>query len=390
MSKFTKKVYEITEDFRKKAVKKKLKIQEVDQFHKEIRSRYHENLKSINSLIAEIQRKDKFKVQYYGGYRPLSPIDFASKSLLYADKIIIRDTLLDILLWRYTMKPDVLINRLSSLMQCLEALKPLADLDILEIVPGAEFWSEESSGVFMDIIYKLSETDSRLIKESLSGDIINDIARYITKTSSPIVYIPKTRDELYKYASRLFASSLALDINSNLLLSSFLDSELATDIEIYWLGLNKILENRRTKVNRFFQALWCFDLVFISSISIERLIRIREKYGESFKNWREEFRRRCKVLKSINDPKEFYDEAKEIEKEIKIDCQKLHSKIKRIKNTSLISGSLATGSIVASWFMGNPISAIFGVGRLMHVFWEYSKKMKEAKENSMYFLLQVR
>ena len=90
-------------------------------------------------------------------------------------------------------------------------------LDILEIVPGAEFWSEESSGVFMDIIYKLSETDSRLIKESLSGDIINDIARYITKTSSPIVYIPKTRDELYKYASRLFASSLALDINSNLL-----------------------------------------------------------------------------------------------------------------------------------------------------------------------------
>jgi len=389
MSKFTKKVYEITEEFRKKAVKKELELKDVNQLDEEVRSYYPENLKNINSFIEEAQKEDIIKVQHFGGYRPINPIGFAVKSLLYADKIIIRDTLLDILLWRETVKPEVLLNRLSSLMKCFEEIKPLADSDLLEIAPSVEYWNEKDSEIFTDIIHKRSETDSEHIRKILSADIVSAQLNHILETFSPIVYIPKAQNGLHDYAMKLLSSSLAFDINSNLILSQFLKSELATDIWVDWLGLKRILEKRQSNMNQFFQAFWYINLPFLKDVSIERVIRIREEYEEPFKNWREEFRRRCKELKKINDPHEFYNVAKEKEKEIVKDCQKLHSEIKNIKEDLSLSGLLTTGSIVTSCFIGNPISAIFGLGGLGAILRKYLRNMGTVKENPMYFLFKV-
>jgi len=389
MSRFTKKVYEITEDFRKKAVKKRIELRDIDQLHEEARSYYPENLKNVNSFIEEVQREDIIKVQHFGGFRPMNPIDFAVKSLLYADKIIIRDTLPDILLWRHTVKPEVLVYRLSSLMKCFDEVKPLADSDLLEIAPGAEYWNEEDSEIFADIIYKRSETDSEYIRKTLSGAIDDADLNRILETLSPIVYIPKAQNELHDYAMKLLSSSLASDINSNLILSQFLKSELATDIWFDWLGLKGILEKRQSNMNQFFQAFWHINLPFLKDVSIERVVRVREKYEEPFKNWREEFRRRCKELKKINDPHEFYDVAKEKEKEIVKDCQKLYSEIRSIKEDLSLSGLITTGSIVTSCLIGNPIAAIFGLGQLGAMLRKYSKNMEKVKENPMYFLFKV-
>jgi hypothetical protein len=389
MSEFTEKVYEITEDFRKKAVKKELELKDADQLHEEVRSHYPKNLDNINPFIEKIQREDIIKVQYFGGYRPINPTDFAAKSLLYADKIIIRDTLPDILLWRETVKPEVFLDRMSSLMKCYEEVKPLADSDLLEIVPGAEYWNEKDSEIFTDIIHKRSEIDSKHIEKILPEDVISANLNRLLETSSPIVYIPKAQNELRDYATKLLSSSLASDINSSLILSQFLRSEVATDIWVYWLSLKRILEKRQSDMNQFFQAFWCIDLPFLKGVSIEKVIRIREEYEEPFKNWREEFRRRCRELKKINDPLEFYDVAKEKEKEIVKDCQKLHSEVRNIKEDLFLSGVLTTGSIVISCFIGNPISAILGLGGLGGMVRKYLRSMEKVKENPMYFLFKV-
>lgn len=172
-------------------------------------------------------------------------------------------------------------------------------------------------------------------------------------------------------------------------MSQFLKSELATDIWVDWISLKRILEERQGNMNQFLQAFWYIDLPFLKGVSIEKVIRIREKFDEPFRNWREEFRRRCRELKKINDPVEFYDLAKEKEREIVKDCQKLNSEVRNIREDLLLSWGLATGSIVTSCFIGNPISAILGLGGLGATVRKYLSSMEKVKENPMYFLFKV-
>ena len=405
----------------------------------EIERYYERNLKRI---VSEFQDPEDMNVVHYPN---LDFSNFSKRICLYVDKIIVNDSIYDLLsATEKGFKIDFVKRELDRELKSFIELKELVDNEILFFAP------------FKKILFPAS----KVIKEAAEQDCANPDYRKICGRNM-IVGLDKNETEDLSYSftftqlglnvpckftaglqfkqKKAGAGSLGLEMTagkpfmlnysgktielkpsrvprsvfekdkqtkkevdhillwqaeeiiSSIYLNDLFKAHPITDFDVMWKLMNWKFGNIEAK-DKTIPTLLEIDLKFLKDLKIKDILKIRKKEDSIFKDFRNTFNTYCKEIMSIPGTENFEKEVRQLKRE-KIDPQlrKLDREFKRIKNFRFIrSAVIGICSLSGAAFGQIGITLATGGAALLREYGEYYKETRKMKENPLFFLWKLK
>lgn len=418
----------------------------LENLRQEIEKYYQENL---SLMIKEVQEGEGFNI--YLSRVPSSPnLQFLRAACLYSDKLIMWDPLYGLL--SYLQKgppPEGVKQQLTYLLPQLLLMRELAEYGILVLIPNTMYSQKDIQGIEqvsridsesegfrricfgnMEIGIDRGETEDGYPYSMHIVGLGFDSPRAFSVTHSATIP-PKTEyrftmgpgrpftletpkeaielkpkrvplrvmetDEQLKDTVNHAIYQSAYELNFDLLFSEVLNATYFTDFDVRWKLLNWKLKGSEERlksegeVSTLLPSIIGMDLKFLDEIPLRAILKVREKEGYVFEEFRVALKESCRLMDSIPYTTEFKKEVRNLSRErIDPELRKLDREFNRIiKHRLTRGGVVALGSIIATVLTGNPIPLI-GLAGSLKEYAEYEKEADRLKENSMYFLWRVK
>jgi len=190
------------------------------------------------------------------------------------------------------------------------------------------------------------------------------------------------------------------EINSDVVFSELFNASYFTNFDVHWQLLTLKLRKNRDRLKSLgkkafvMPSLLEMDLKFIDLISIDNILKIREKELLAFEEFRLAMVKVCKEIESIPATEDFKGEVQKIVEEvINPELRKLDREFNRIRRYRLLRGAaISVGSVTVTVLAGGTPLTVLGAGLVgvLEEFAGYVSEMAKLKENAMYFLWKVK
>ena len=439
-------MYEILDDYgllNKQKVKDQISNLEQDSINNlfvEI-ERYYES--KLGGILSELQNPEDMNVVHYPH---LDVNNFSKRLCLYADRIIINDSIYDLLSGTNKgLVIDYFKQEFYREIQGLLELKDLVDNKILFFVPFKKILRPVSKKIEEIAKQDLANPDFKEICErnltvGLDKNETEDFSYSFIFTQLGLNLPSKFTVGLHFNTKKAGSGSIALGMSpgkpfsltssgktidlkplrvpksvfendeqiqeqvehllmwqaeeniSSLFLNSMFKAHPITNFDVMWKLMNWKFGNTDNEQNTI-PALLEIDLKFLEDINVKDILKIREKEGSTFQDFRNTFNEFCKDISAIPGTSNFKKEVLDLKKEkIEPQLRKLDREFSRIKKYRSIRGvAIGIGSLSAAALgpIGVPLIA-GGIATLLREYSEYDKERSKMKESPLFFLWKIK
>ena len=128
------------------------------------------------------------------------------------------------------------------------------------------------------------------------------------------------------------------------------------------------------------------ELPFITNISLDNLMKIRNNESEAFQNFRTELERNFRELRLEADPRNLKIKIENVIHELtEVQVTKIDQDLKKLKVSKLKKVGISTANLISNLYSLNPIGAIESISQIGSAF-----QNKNIKQNPSYFLWKIK
>jgi len=413
---------------------------------------------SLQNMLSELQRHYdrtlKSKISTLRSDEGLNIIEFPnlgydnfSKRLsLYADKIILRDPIYDLLSsLKIGFKLDYVKSQLTEEIKKILDTKDLIDSGLILYIPFNRVLSnvqktltqtatnDSSNSKFRDLCIKnmiigIDEGQTNDIDYSFvflqlglsfprsfsteirfkglkqgpvsAGLIMRPGETFKLRTPSGIVELLPKKLPIAEIESNIEVKNIveqkifgqAKEIASTQYMSNLFNAIPIINFEVMWKLIN-LKYNRIDRKSKTLSALLDLDLKFLDNVETKDILKIKQKEGSVFEDFRLCLKNYCKDIQSLPATKDFEKEVTEMKAE-RIDPQlrtldRTFDRIKRYRGKKGLA--IGLGTLAGAAFQPIAIPAVLGgVAALLKEYSDFEKEKDKLKENPLYFLWKVK